>query len=99
MVRIEDKRGRAMGRKRHTPEQIIRKLREAEGRAGEHHSGTGKHPSAITGAECTAELDMMVSVDADLPTLEAHEIADEIERRIRAALPVEDVSIHVEPER
>jgi len=42
---------------------------------------------------------MTVSVEADLPTLEAHEIADEIERRIRAALPVEDVSVHVEPER
>ncbi len=47
----------------------------------------------------TAALDMTVSVDADLPTLGAHEIAAEIERRIRAALPVEDVSVHVEPER
>jgi transposase-like protein len=29
-VRIEDKGEQGMGRKRHTPEQIIRKLREAE---------------------------------------------------------------------
>jgi cation diffusion facilitator family transporter len=46
----------------------------------------------------SASADVVVSVDADLSTSEAHDIADEIERVVRERFPIVDVSVHIEPE-
>lgn len=46
----------------------------------------------------TAAIDMVIAVNPGLPTAAAHEIADEIERRLRRTLRVGDVTVHVEPE-
>ncbi len=51
-------------------------------------SRSGPSPSA----------DLVVSVDAEISTAAAHEIADEIERVIRERFPISDVSVHIEPE-
>ena len=44
-----------------------------------------------------AEVDVVVSVDGDLTTAAAHEIADAIEDAIRAAFPAGQIAVHVEP--
>ncbi|MBT8079732.1 MAG: cation diffusion facilitator family transporter [Gammaproteobacteria bacterium] len=44
-------------------------------------------------------VDMIVTVDPLLPTLEAHRIADRIEAMLEADFSIEDVSIHIEPDR
>ena len=46
----------------------------------------------------SASADVVVSVDADLSTREAHDIANEIERVVRERFPISDVSVHIEPE-
>lgn len=43
-------------------------------------------------------VDLVVSVDAALPTAEAHAIADAVERMLEERFGVRDVSIHVEPD-
>jgi cation diffusion facilitator family transporter len=42
-------------------------------------------------------VDMVVVVDADMTTSEAHDIADAIETKLQRELQVEDATIHVEP--
>jgi cation diffusion facilitator family transporter len=44
-------------------------------------------------------IDMVVTVDSGITTAEAHAITDAIEEELRTQLSVEDVTIHVEPER
>ena len=44
-------------------------------------------------------IDMVVTVDSGISTAEAHAITDAIEEELRTQLSVEDVTIHVEPER
>lgn len=46
----------------------------------------------------TRAVDMVVTVDPDLPTTEAHAIADSLERLLEEDYRVGDVSIHVEPD-
>ena len=46
----------------------------------------------------SAAIDMVVTVDANVSTAEAHAIADVIEEKLNARFAIEDVSIHVEPE-
>jgi cation diffusion facilitator family transporter len=45
-----------------------------------------------------AEVDLVVSVAPHLSTLASHEIADRVEEAVRAELPVEALTVHVEPE-
>lgn len=45
----------------------------------------------------TAAVDVTVTVAADLPTVEAHAIADAIEHAVQDRFDVEDVTVHVEP--
>ena len=45
-----------------------------------------------------AAVDLVVLVAPDLSTVESHEIATKVERAIRAQLPVEAVTVHIEPE-
>ena len=47
------------------------------------------------GSECA--VDMIVAVDAKLPTQKAHDIADQIEAILEARFDVQDVTIHIEP--
>ncbi|MDH5432823.1 MAG: cation diffusion facilitator family transporter [Gammaproteobacteria bacterium] len=47
----------------------------------------GQHPS----------VDMVIFVDKNLSTLDAHEICDQIELAVESEFDVHDVSIHVEP--
>jgi len=42
-------------------------------------------------------IDMVITVDPDLSTDEAHKIADAIEGRLEEAYNARDVSIHIEP--
>lgn len=44
-----------------------------------------------------AAVDLVVRVDGDLGTVASHEIATEVEHAIRRALPVESVTVHIEP--
>ncbi len=46
----------------------------------------------------SAAIDMVVTVDANASTGEAHAIADAIEDQLHARFSIEDVTIHVEPE-
>jgi cation diffusion facilitator family transporter len=46
----------------------------------------------------TRLVDMVVTVDPDLPTTEAHKIADAIERLLEEQYKVSDTSIHIEPD-
>jgi cation diffusion facilitator family transporter len=46
-----------------------------------------------------AAIDLVVSVEPSLSTTESHQIADRIERQIRQRFAVDDVSIHIEPDR
>lgn len=46
----------------------------------------------------SASADVVVSVDAQISTTAAHEIADEIEQAIRDRFPISDVSVHIEPD-
>jgi cation diffusion facilitator family transporter len=46
----------------------------------------------------TLRVDVSVTVDPELSTRAAHEIADAIEERLRARFGAEDVVVHVEPE-
>ncbi|MGD8841200.1 MAG: cation transporter dimerization domain-containing protein, partial [Gammaproteobacteria bacterium] len=43
-------------------------------------------------------VDLVIEVDARLPTAEAHEIADRLEDLIAERFDVHDVTIHVEPD-
>ncbi len=50
------------------------------------------------GMEGSVYVDLKIEVAAQLPTARAHEVADEVERRIAAEFPeVIDVVVHVEP--
>lgn len=51
--------------------------------------GVGKNPA----------IDMVISVDPNLSTTEAHEIADTIEQLLEARFQARDISIHIEPHR
>lgn len=44
-------------------------------------------------------IDMVITVDPDLDTRAAHEIADAIEKRLENRLQASDISIHIEPHR
>ena len=43
-------------------------------------------------------IDMIISVDANLSTTEAHEIADTIEKALEERFHARDISIHIEPQ-
>jgi cation diffusion facilitator family transporter len=45
-----------------------------------------------------AEVDLIVSVSPHLSTLASHEIANRVEEAVRRELPVEALTVHVEPE-
>jgi cation diffusion facilitator family transporter len=45
-----------------------------------------------------AEVDLVVTVAPDLSTIASHEIATAVEQTLRAQLPVDVLTIHVEPE-
>jgi cation diffusion facilitator family transporter len=45
-----------------------------------------------------AAVDLTVTVDAQLPTGRAHQIADRIESALRQQLQAQDVTVHIEPE-
>ncbi len=42
-------------------------------------------------------IDLVISVDARLPTEQAHRISDEVEQVLASELDIDDASIHVEP--
>lgn len=42
-------------------------------------------------------LDLVITVDAKMTTLAAHEIADQVESELERAFDVEDATVHVEP--
>lgn len=46
----------------------------------------------------TSAVDMVVAVDPDLPTTEAHAIADTLEKLLEERYHVGDISIHIEPD-
>jgi len=46
----------------------------------------------------TRAVDLVITVDPDLPTAEAHDIADALERILEQRHHVGDVSIHIEPD-
>ncbi len=52
--------------------------------------------SRPVGRQAAVELDVVVS--ADLSTARSHEIADHVERDLRARFPVWDVMVHIEPD-
>jgi cation diffusion facilitator family transporter len=57
------------------------------------------HRIRSRGAGGTVHLDLHLQVDGGLPLARAHEIAHDVEDRLRAGLPgLVDVTIHVEPE-
>ena len=46
----------------------------------------------------TASVDVIITVAPELPTVEAHTIADAIEMALRKQCAVEDVTVHIEPD-
>jgi divalent metal cation (Fe/Co/Zn/Cd) transporter len=44
-----------------------------------------------------AAVDLVVIVAADLSTVDSHEIATQVEEAVRRELPVEMVTVHIEP--
>jgi cation diffusion facilitator family transporter len=71
-------------------EELHRALREVSG----VHS-VSRVRSRRTGA--APAVDVVVTVDPELTTVEAHEVADRIERALSDDFDVEDVTVHVEP--
>ena len=45
-----------------------------------------------------SSVDVVVSVDPELPTSEAHRVADAIERTLLEKFDVEDATVHIEPD-
>jgi cation diffusion facilitator family transporter len=43
-------------------------------------------------------IDIVVAVDASLSTADSHEVADEVEQRLRREFSARDVSVHIEPD-
>lgn len=46
----------------------------------------------------TSSVDVVVTVAPDLPTSEAHVVADAIERTLLESFEIEDVTVHIEPD-
>jgi cation diffusion facilitator family transporter len=75
----------------HEPEGIASALRAVEG-----VRDVRRIRSRWVGAK--ASVDVVVSVDAELPTSEAHGVADAIERTLFEKFGVEDATVHIEPD-
>jgi cation diffusion facilitator family transporter len=72
------------------PDAVTRAVRSISGVRGVRSlrsRWTGSRPA----------VDMVVTVDANLSTANAHEIADAIEAVVRTQFGVEDITVHVEP--
>lgn len=50
------------------------------------------------GAGSEPAVDVVITVDAHLPTAEAHAVADTIETVLRQQFAIEDVTVHIEPD-
>ena len=73
------------------PEQLDKLIREVQGVKNVY-----RIRSRWIGKTCA--IDLVISVDPDLSTEDAHMITDEIETRIENRFGATDISIHVEPE-
>jgi len=74
----------------HEPENIATVLRSIDGirsvrRVRSRWAGT------------TSSVDVVVTVAAELPTSEAHAVADAIEKTLLERFDIEDVTVHIEP--
>ena len=75
----------------HEPERIASALGEVEG-----VRDVRRIRSRWVGAK--SSVDVVVSVDPELPTSEAHRVADAIERTLFEKFDVEDATVHIEPD-
>jgi len=74
------------------PERVVRTVEGIEGVrevSRVRSRWLGSHPA----------IDMVISVDPSLPTMEAHKIADRIEKLLKERFQARDISIHIEPQR
>jgi cation diffusion facilitator family transporter len=56
------------------------------------------HRVRSRGTDAAAQLDLHLLIDGDVPLREAHEIAHQVEERLRREIPaIDDVTIHMEP--
>jgi cation diffusion facilitator family transporter len=74
----------------HEPERIASALRAVEG-----VRDVRRIRSRWVGAK--SSVDVVISVAPELPTSEAHEVADAIERTLLEKFDVEDATVHIEP--
>jgi cation diffusion facilitator family transporter len=75
----------------HEPERIASALRAVEG-----VRGVRRIRSRWVGAK--SSVDVVVAVAPELPTSEAHQVADAIERTLLEKFDVEDATVHIEPD-
>ena len=73
------------------PEQIHRIAAAVPGVRGVDHPRSRWVGPAAT-------VDLVVFVDPELPTRDSHAIATAVETALRSALPIEGVTVHIEPE-
>ncbi len=43
-------------------------------------------------------VDVVITVAPDMPTSEAHDVADAVEEALLKTLSIEDVTVHIEPD-
>jgi cation diffusion facilitator family transporter len=75
----------------HEPEEITAALEQLDGVREVHRVRSrwvGTKPA----------VDVVITVAADMPTNEAHDIADAVEQALLEALSIEDVTVHIEPD-
>lgn len=75
----------------HEPEDIVAALQTLEG-----VRAVNRVRSRWIGS--TPAVDVVITVRADMPTREAHDVADAVEERLLEELSIEDVTVHIEPD-
>lgn len=75
----------------HEPEEIASVLRPLDGVRQVRRVRS-------RGSGAMSAVDIVVTVPPELSTVEAHEVADEIERVLLVRFAIEDVTVHIEPD-
>lgn len=78
--------------------ELSTELRERIGtEARQHPAVLGVHDLRTRKSGATVFIQLHLELDQDLTLLRAHDIADEVDARIRAALPDAEILIHTDP--
>jgi ferrous-iron efflux pump FieF len=79
---------------REIPDEVRERVRSV---ALEHPAVLGVHDLRTRKSGATVFIQLHLELDQDLSLLRAHDIADEVDARIRAAVPDAEILIHKDP--